>query len=45
MTAKNHPSAMRFIPDQHKRDYIPGKSMSSSLDLSAKEPVRYAFLI
>ncbi|XP_074326367.1 uncharacterized protein LOC141664337 isoform X2 [Apium graveolens] len=44
MTAKSHPSAMRFIPDQLERDYIPGKNISSSLNLSAKEPVRCLIL-
>lgn len=45
MTAKSHPSAMRFIPDQLERDFIPGKSIASFLDSSAKEPVRYALLV
>lgn len=44
MTAKSHPAAMRFIPDQPQREYIPGKNISSSSDLLAKEPVRCLIL-
>ncbi|XP_074328962.1 uncharacterized protein LOC141666707 isoform X2 [Apium graveolens] len=44
MTAKSHPAAMRFIPNQLEREYIPGKHISSSVGLWTKEPVRCLIL-
>ncbi|KAK1376844.1 Quinoprotein amine dehydrogenase beta chain-like [Heracleum sosnowskyi] len=44
MTAKSHPAAMRFIPDQLEREHIPGKHTSSSVGLSTREPLRCLIL-
>lgn len=44
MTAKSHPSAMRFIPDQLPREYILKNHISSSSDLLAREPARCLIL-
>lgn len=41
MTAKSHPAAMRFIPDQLPRESIPNNHVSSSSDLLLREPARY----
>ncbi|CDP08777.1 unnamed protein product [Coffea canephora] len=43
MTAKSHPAAMRFIPDQHPIDYVLRKDSSSS-DHLAREPARCLIL-
>lgn len=40
MTAKCHPAAMRFIPDQLESD-CSIKDTSSSPDSSEKEPIRF----
>ncbi|MFQ6619922.1 hypothetical protein Gotur_001276, partial [Gossypium turneri] len=40
MTAKSHPAAMRFIPDQIPRDSALDNHISSSSDLLAREPAR-----
>ncbi|KAA8516077.1 hypothetical protein F0562_019256 [Nyssa sinensis] len=44
MTAKSHPAAMRFIPDQLPREYISSNHISSSSDLLAREPARCLIL-
>lgn len=44
MTAKCHPAAMRFIPDQLPREYSSKNLISSSLDLLAREPARCLIL-
>ncbi|KAL4599126.1 hypothetical protein ACB092_11G104900 [Castanea dentata] len=44
MTAKSHPAAMRFIPDQLPRDNIPNNHISSSPDLLLSEPARCLIL-
>lgn len=44
MTAKSHPAAMRFIPDQHPLESGLGEDVSSSSDLLAREPVRCLIL-
>ncbi|KAL2233865.1 RAB6A-GEF complex partner protein 1 [Sesamum indicum] len=44
MTAKSHPAAMRFIPDQLPRDYTLKSDISSSSDLLAREPSRCLML-
>ncbi|KAM7476445.1 hypothetical protein LguiB_023688 [Lonicera macranthoides] len=44
MTAKSHPAAMRFIPDQLQRDYSSRSDSSSQSDLLTKEPVRCLIL-
>lgn len=41
MTAKSHPAAMRFIPDQLPRETISNNHISSSSDLLLREPARY----
>ena len=41
MTAKSHPAAMRFIPDQLPRENIPNNHISSPSDLLLREPARY----
>ncbi|KAG8391860.1 hypothetical protein BUALT_Bualt01G0230900 [Buddleja alternifolia] len=43
MTAKSHPAAMRFIPDQLPRDILRSDSPSPS-DLLSQEPVRCLIL-
>uniref|UniRef100_A0A2N9F0P2 RIC1 C-terminal alpha solenoid region domain-containing protein n=1 Tax=Fagus sylvatica TaxID=28930 RepID=A0A2N9F0P2_FAGSY len=40
MTAKSHPAAMRFIPDQLPRENIPNNHISSPSDLLLREPAR-----
>ncbi|KAM7277274.1 hypothetical protein ACFE04_019140 [Oxalis oulophora] len=44
MTAKSHPAAMRFIPDQVPRESTLGKHTSSSSVLSVQEPTRCLIL-
>ncbi|KAG6725467.1 hypothetical protein I3842_02G033700 [Carya illinoinensis] len=44
MTAKSHPAAMRFIPDQLPRDGIPNNQFSSSSALLLREPARCLIL-
>lgn len=44
MTAKSHPVAMRFIPDQLSREYISNNYISSSSSLVAREPARCLIL-
>ncbi|XP_062156067.1 uncharacterized protein LOC133863927 isoform X1 [Alnus glutinosa] len=44
MTAKSHPAAMRFIPDQLPRESIPNNHVSSSSDLLLREPARCLIL-
>ncbi|KHG03882.1 Protein RIC1 [Gossypium arboreum] len=44
MTAKSHPAAMRFIPDQIPRDSALDNHISSSSDLLAREPARCLIL-
>ncbi|XP_050379139.1 uncharacterized protein LOC126796370 [Argentina anserina] len=43
MTAKNHPAAMRFVPDQLPREHISDNEMSNS-DPLLKEPARCLIL-
>ncbi|CAL5382017.1 unnamed protein product [Camellia sinensis] len=40
MTAKRHPAAMRFIPDQLSRKHVSKNQISTPSDLLGKEPVR-----
>ncbi|XP_057979340.1 uncharacterized protein LOC131165493 [Malania oleifera] len=40
MTAKSHPAAMRFIPDQIPRQHVSKNHTSSSLGLLPREPSR-----
>ncbi|KAK8636281.1 hypothetical protein V6N13_004985 [Hibiscus sabdariffa] len=44
MTAKSHPAAMRFIPDQIPRDSALDNHISSSSNLLAREPARCLIL-
>ncbi|XVF73146.1 hypothetical protein PTKIN_Ptkin12aG0178100 [Pterospermum kingtungense] len=44
MTAKSHPAAMRFIPDQIPRDDALDNHISSSSNLLAREPSRCLIL-
>ncbi|XLR23810.1 hypothetical protein S83_051710 [Arachis hypogaea] len=44
MTAKSHPAAMRFIPDQISRDSISNNYISSSSDSLRREPARCLIL-
>ncbi|KAK6920089.1 Ribosome control protein 1 [Dillenia turbinata] len=44
MTAKSHPAAMRFIPDQLPREYTPKDHISSSANLVSREPARCLIL-
>ncbi|CAK9156741.1 unnamed protein product [Ilex paraguariensis] len=44
MTAKSHPAAMHFIPDQLSREYISRNVLSSSSDLLPREPARCLIL-
>ncbi|KAL1360481.1 hypothetical protein HN51_005866 [Arachis hypogaea] len=44
MTAKSHPAAMRFIPDQIPRDSISNNYISSSSDSLRREPARCLIL-
>lgn len=44
MTAKSHPAAMRFIPDQLPRENIPNNHISSPSDLLLREPARCLIL-
>lgn len=41
MTAKSHPAAMHFIPDQLPREFALRSDISSSHDLLTREPARY----
>lgn len=41
MTAKSHPAAMRFIPDQVSREGDLNNHVSSSSDMVVREPTRY----
>jgi hypothetical protein len=43
MTAKSHPAAMRFIPEQLQRELASNNHISSS-DLMDREPARYSSL-
>lgn len=46
MTAKSHPASMRFIPDQLPRESVAGNGgLSTSLDLSVREPTRYVLIV
>ncbi|KAL6953770.1 hypothetical protein U1Q18_049214 [Sarracenia purpurea var. burkii] len=40
MTAKSHPAAMRFIPDQLSRGHVSVNHISTPSDLLSREPVR-----
>ncbi|KAL5863447.1 hypothetical protein ACOSQ3_000961 [Xanthoceras sorbifolium] len=44
MTAKSHPAAMRFIPDQVPRESAINNHVSSSSDLLVREPARCLIL-
>ncbi|KAK1558924.1 hypothetical protein Q3G72_008345 [Acer saccharum] len=44
MTAKSHPAAMRFIPDQVPRESALNNHVSSSSDLLVREPARCLIL-
>ncbi|XP_048132652.1 guanine nucleotide exchange factor subunit RIC1 isoform X2 [Rhodamnia argentea] len=44
MTAKSHPAAMRFIPDQLPREYASTDHLSSSSDGLVREPSRCLIL-
>ncbi|XP_058222797.1 uncharacterized protein LOC131332520 isoform X3 [Rhododendron vialii] len=44
MTAKSHPTAMRFIPDQLSREHASKNLISTSSDMLGKEPVRCLIL-
>ncbi|KDP28594.1 hypothetical protein JCGZ_14365 [Jatropha curcas] len=44
MTAKSHPAAMRFIPDQIPREGVLKNHLSPSSDLLAREPARCLML-
>ncbi|CAN0884409.1 Guanine nucleotide exchange factor subunit RIC1 [Linum grandiflorum] len=44
MTAKSHPAAMRFIPDQIPRESSLNNHISSSSDFVAREPARCLIL-
>ncbi|KAI8026736.1 RAB6A-GEF complex partner protein 1 [Camellia lanceoleosa] len=44
MTAKSHPAAMRFIPDQLSREHVSKNQISTLSDLLGKEPVRCLIL-
>ncbi|KAK7250793.1 hypothetical protein RIF29_33472 [Crotalaria pallida] len=44
MTAKSHPAAMRFIPDQFPRESISNNYISPSSDSSTREPARCLIL-
>ncbi|KAF5464326.1 hypothetical protein F2P56_014410 [Juglans regia] len=44
MTAKSHPAAMRFVPDQLPRESFPNNHFSSSSDLLFREPTRCLIL-
>ncbi|KAG5538336.1 hypothetical protein RHGRI_019059 [Rhododendron griersonianum] len=44
MTAKSHPAAMRFIPDQLSREHASKNLISTSSDMLGKEPVRCLIL-
>ncbi|KAF5953091.1 hypothetical protein HYC85_011035 [Camellia sinensis] len=44
MTAKSHPAAMRFIPDQLSREHVSKNQISTPSDLLGKEPVRCLIL-
>ncbi|CAL5382015.1 unnamed protein product [Camellia sinensis] len=44
MTAKRHPAAMRFIPDQLSRKHVSKNQISTPSDLLGKEPVRCLIL-
>ncbi|CAL1398882.1 unnamed protein product [Linum trigynum] len=44
MTAKSHPAAMRFIPDQIPRESALNNHVSSTSDVEAREPARCLIL-
>ncbi|CAA2992972.1 RAB6A-GEF complex partner 1-like [Olea europaea subsp. europaea] len=44
MTAKSHPAAMRFIPDQLPMEFISRNDVSSQSDFVAREPARCLIL-
>ncbi|CAL5383043.1 unnamed protein product [Camellia sinensis] len=44
MTAKSHPTAMRFILDQLSREHVSKNQISTPSDLLGKEPVRCLIL-
>ncbi|KAH7863655.1 hypothetical protein Vadar_020398 [Vaccinium darrowii] len=44
MTAKSHPAAMRFIPDQLSREHISKSHISTPSDMLRNEPVRCLIL-
>ncbi|KAI3444513.1 hypothetical protein Pfo_001178 [Paulownia fortunei] len=44
MTAKSHPAAMHFIPDQLPREHMLRSDISSSSDLLTREPARCLIL-
>lgn len=44
MTAKSHPAAMRFIPDQSMKDFVRTNCISSSSDSSVRQPARCLIL-
>uniref|UniRef100_A0A2P2MRB8 Uncharacterized protein MANES_01G254400 n=1 Tax=Rhizophora mucronata TaxID=61149 RepID=A0A2P2MRB8_RHIMU len=44
MTAKSHPAAMHFIPDQIRRDSTQNNDISPSSDLLISEPARCLIL-
>ncbi|KAJ1378646.1 Ribosome control protein 1 [Sesbania bispinosa] len=44
MTAKSHPAAMRFIPDQLPRESVSNNYISSSSDSLTREPARCLIL-
>ncbi|THG15908.1 hypothetical protein TEA_008943 [Camellia sinensis var. sinensis] len=44
MTAKSHPTAMRFVLDQLSREHVSKNQISTPSDLLGKEPVRCLIL-
>ncbi|RZC56586.1 hypothetical protein C5167_015448 [Papaver somniferum] len=44
MTAKNHPAAMRFIPEQHSSEYSSKQNFSSLSDSLVRQPSRCLIL-
>ncbi|KAF5193219.1 Rab6a-gef complex partner protein 1-like [Thalictrum thalictroides] len=44
MTAKSHPAAMRFVPDQHMKEVVPKDHLSSSSNSSDIQPTRCLIL-
>lgn len=45
MTAKSHPAAMRFIPDQLSREHVSKSHISTPSDMLRNEPMRYALIV